>query len=67
MVMSTSILFDRHGPVLPVLGNELEGSVVGREQILEKHLGARNRNSVASTKGGLFLSHNKKSGGRWCW
>lgn len=41
--------------------------MVGREQILEKHLGARNRNSVASTKGGLFLSHNKKSGGRWCW
>ena len=33
MVMSTSILSDRRGPVLPVLGNELEGSVVGRGQI----------------------------------
>lgn len=67
MVMSTSILSDRCGPVLPASGNELEGSVVGRGQILEKHLGVRNRNSVASTKRGLFLSHNKKSGGRWCW
>ena len=67
MVMSTSILSDRRGPVLPVLGNELEGSVVGRGQIWDKHLGVRNRNSVSSTKRGLFLSHNKKSGGRWCW